>query len=117
MHAYKYALSANPEKWEAHRNLASLYYRQDQWKDALPHFQESVQFEHANINFRLEFAATAFRLDLPSITREQLLGILKLDPNHEMANRILQRLNEIEKKRVLTVIVKHPEESMSISFS
>jgi peroxiredoxin len=98
VHAYKYALSVNPEKWEAHRNLARLYYQQDQWRDALPHFQKSVQFEHANINFRLEFASTAFRLGLPSITREQLLEILKLDPDHEMANRILQRLKEIEKK-------------------
>jgi peroxiredoxin len=93
--AYRFALAADPKKWEAHKNLAKILYRQQQWREALPHFKEAVQNDGSNIDLKMEYAATAFRLGLQAITREQVQQILILDPNHDMAKRVFQRLDEI----------------------
>ena len=96
--AYRFALAADPNKWEAHKNLARIFYQLQQWNEAFPHFKEAVLRAGHDLDLRMEYAATAFRLGDHAITRDQLLEILQQEPNHEMAGRILRRLDEIQRE-------------------
>jgi len=84
-------LRQKPDHADAQAGLAMVYFMQQRYDDALPHFQEAVRLRPGDPDIRTNMGAVlASRGDLPGAI-QSFEEALKLNPNDKVAQDYLTR--------------------------
>lgn len=87
--AYKRAIVANYDSFEAHVKLADLLATAGRVRDALPHFRRAVELRPNSADTHSDLGGALLTLGLTKEAAEHLRRALEIDPNHVGAKQNL----------------------------
>lgn len=73
-------------------NLASLYFRNEQYIRAREHYRKAIDIDRQDTFSHYYLGLTFYRLGQPTMAKRHLQRVLQLDPNHKGAREWLNRI-------------------------
>jgi tetratricopeptide (TPR) repeat protein len=85
-----------PDKPQVHYLLGYLRYEQDEYREALPHFQTAVKLDPEYLNAWKKIQSIGLQLRLPVADRDAVtLNILRLDPLGRHSGSEFEDMNDL----------------------
>jgi protein O-GlcNAc transferase len=95
--AYIKALQLDPHLSQAYGNLAAIYQHEENWQEALTHFDKALGLHGQDVNFHIGRATSLFKLGQAEAALQGLMGTLSAYPDaaniHQYLGFLYLKLN------------------------